>query len=82
MLIDMELLAHTDYFVGSYNSRWATISASHLHPGLLIRASTAHCTLPLCLAWRLPLDDLLYQAGLGRGVACMRKVQFCTLAAA
>ena len=25
LLIDMELLAHTDYFVGSYNSRWPRV---------------------------------------------------------
>jgi hypothetical protein len=25
VLIDMELLAHTDYFVGSYNSRWPRV---------------------------------------------------------
>ncbi len=25
LLIDMELLAHTDYFIGSYNSRWPRV---------------------------------------------------------
>ncbi len=31
VLIDMELLAHTDYFVGSYNSRCATACSCSLH---------------------------------------------------
>ena len=25
LLIDMELLAHTDYFIGTYNSRWPRV---------------------------------------------------------
>ena len=53
VLIDMELLAHTDYFVGSYNSRSASVcmwlpccsliketSAPHI---LCIETMTQHC---------------------------------------
>ena len=65
VLIDMELLAHTNYFVGSYNSRCTRLH--FLHPSLVSRVSAAHIQRP-----PVTLHEGILSAVAVRGVCVIR----------